>query len=378
MGWIRRVVIALLFANLALSAEHLFAVLWGSMALVIFLAWGLARRDAARRQRRSLFPTHALLDWGAILGISLLLSLVQGGFITETMRNLLAEMQGVTAAAGASNAYGFGLRWPPAVYSAHLGVLSLFQPGQLITLLFEIGPAFLLAPLVTVYSWRAFRRGAWLPAGLGVSAALSFLFPVFFQYGVDRSITRMTGTAMWLWLILCIPFLIWQVSVTWQSKVKAAHHFGKILIGLGYFVSVFGAGIIFAIQLTTLPAPQTSYFLDGLDSTFARQYWNRLEPGALVLDSIPERGVSVFGRSTHAHVSIYAPLPDWEALIANPDPMEVARAGYRYIYLDERWWVGISEATRAGLQGACVKPVGQPVSIQNHSRWLLDDSGCIP
>jgi len=102
-------------------------------------------------------PARFISDLVGVLGMSAVVSVVQGGFITEVVRGLLLRLQG--EATLSANAYGFTLRWPPALLSAHLGSLSIFDLGQFVALLAELGPGLLLAPLATGYAWRRFQAG---------------------------------------------------------------------------------------------------------------------------------------------------------------------------------------------------------------------------
>ncbi|HVN56316.1 MAG TPA: hypothetical protein VMT46_18450 [Anaerolineaceae bacterium] len=356
LSWSGGLVVGLILANLALSAEHLFAFLWiGAAAALI---WARPREKEAARQ--------AFGPWLLALGLSAALSLVQGGFITEVARGAVGSVLG-QASGEPNNAYGFSLRWPPAVYSAHLGILSLFNWKQVIVMIAELGPAVFLAPLATVITARALRAGRWALAALGIGAWINMIFPLFIQYGVDRSITRMPGTALWLWLVLCLPFLWFQArrSRAWLRGV----------LGAGYVVTVAGAAVIFAVMLANARDPKLSNFIDTPDAQVSREYWDRLEPHAQVLDSSPSRGVTVFGRASRASQSIYVPLADWQALVADPDPVRVARAGYEYIYIDGGWWNGMAEAQRRALGQGCVKVVAE-VGEGERSRRLLNVGAC--
>jgi hypothetical protein len=320
---------------------------------------------SARFQRRRLAWGKAL-DWLVILVIGGILSLVQGGFITEVVRSVVSSWLGQPAAT--SNFYGFSLRWPPAVYSAHLGILSLFDLRQVLVLLAEMGPILLLAPLASLIAWRWLRRGSWLQGGLGVTALLSILFPLFVQYGVDRSITRLPGTALWLWLVLALPGLI--------MFMKRTRPLGRGLLSVGYGVAVFGGVMMFGIMLAAAPAPQSTYFLNGQDARFSQRYWGRLDSQAAVLDRFPERAVAVFGLPTYAYRAIYEPLTEWDELLNHPTPDQVLAAGYRYIYMDDEWWAMLPPEVQESLQQPCVKYVGEPLEDDKSARWLLDVSIC--
>ncbi len=315
-------VYVLLLGGLALNAEHLFALLWVGFACVLLIAWLSGRKNQSTEQRR------ALVFWLVVLAATAVLSAVQGGFVTEFIRNQVAILSGTTAAQ--TNYHGFGLRWPPAIPTAHFSDLGLFNPPQLLVLLLEFGPVLLLAPPATWYAVRRWQRGDWLTAALGAAAWLNLLFVLFFRYGLDRSITRMPATALWLWLLLSIPSM-WFLYKKSRRVVRAA-------ITTGYLVTVFAGMVIFSIQLISIPQPQLTYFINGLDARFASAYWNRLPDNAQVLDSEPSRAVTLFGRAVRASSDVYDPYPEWGALIAYPDPEQVVSQGYDFVYIDPGWW----------------------------------------
>ncbi len=358
------VVLGVISASLALSAEHLFAFLWAGTLLAVGLSWFSHRRWK---------KTIATRQWVSVLlalALAAVLAVLQGGFITQTLRSLGGRWLGISQwVQETNNAYGFSFRWPPAIYSAHLGLLSLGNPRHWLVLLAEMGPALLLAPLVTGWALGLIKRERWLEAGLGFSALACMIFPLFIKYGVDRSITRMPGTALWLWLTLAFP-LLWKYS-------RAAGVVKRTLYGIGYSVVIFGGVILFAVQLISLPTPQAAYFIDSLDTRFTNQYWNQLEPDAQILDDIPYRAVTVFGREITAFQSIYDPLPDWEALVQNPNVEDVAAAGYQYVYMDAEWWSLISQGAQQTYRQSCVLEINRRVQPNGKDfRVLYDVSGC--
>lgn len=354
------VTLILLLASLALSAEHLFAT-FGLGAGLALLAGAWRRRGsgllAALREQSAW--------WGALIA-SAALSLVQGAFLTEVARTLISRLLGEPS--GQVNYHGFSLRWPPGLTSAHLGDYTLFNPSQLFVLLLELGPVLLLAPLATAYAVRRLRRGDWMTAGLGLAAWINLVFPLLVRYGVDRSTTRMPATALWLWLLLALPPL-WQALKAPRPRLRQA-------VGIGYGAAIAGGLVIFAIQMTSIPAPQFTYFIDVLDANLARQYWDRLPPGTQVLDPNPSRGATVFGRASRVGPGIYELYPEWEALIASADPAAAAGAGYDYILVDHVWWRRLRPAQQAALQGPCVQRVAGQVGDGENFRWLLDIRAC--
>jgi hypothetical protein len=354
-------VLSMIFGVMALGAENMFTFVWIALALILVVALFCKSKKSPRIILRQ------ILYWFGILAISAMLSAFQGGFITETVRGILGSMAG-DATALSSNVYEFSLRWPPGLYTAHLGVLSLFRPLEILTLIIELGPVLLLGPMAVYYSIRCIRRGAWLPASLGIGGVLLILFPFLVAYGVDRSTTRLPATGLWLWLVILTP-LLWRLATSRGRVLR------DVLIAF-YGVTVFGALIIFGIQMTSMPNPQNTYFINPADARFAKMYYDKLPPGTQILDRIPYRAVTIFGRAVKAYASIYDPLTGWSELIDNPDPNEVVDAGFQYIYMDETWWSKIPQETRDRLEYGCAEYVGEPEYYQDTSRWLIDLAGC--
>jgi hypothetical protein len=292
----------------------------------------------------------------------------QGGYLTETALSFLGRLAGA-APAGTSNLYGFSLRWPPAVPTGHSESLSLLDPAQLVFLLFELGPALALAPLATRWAWKAARCGDLLLAGTGLSAALMMLFTLLFDYGLSRSGVRMPNTTLWLWVMLGIPL----AARAW-SRLRP---WSRALAGAGYAVLVMGGLITFGLQIASAPQPVAAPFISELDIPMSRAYWNRLEPGALVFDTIPERSVTLFGQATRAKRDVYSFMPEWEALAVDPNPQKVAAAGYTYIYLDDLAQRAMSDATLQAYRRPCVKVVKEVLPTAGYTfRRLLDVRAC--
>jgi len=95
-----------------------------------------------------------------------------------------------------------------------------------------------------------------------------------------------------------------------------------------------------------------------------------------VLDSYPERGVTVFGRASRARSWIYTPYPDWQTLIANPDPSLVARAGYSYIYMNPGWMDKLTAQQQATFKQPCVKLIYDNGIPESENRRLYEVDQC--
>jgi hypothetical protein len=350
------VIWSLAFASLALAAEHWFALLWLGIALSLAVT--------AIRQRKI---SPGLRQWGIVLLLSAVLSLIQGGFITETARGLVARLLNLPGQS--YNAFGFSLRWPPGLPSAHLGTLSILDPGQLIALLAELGPALLLIVVMALRLPHQLQRQRWIWSGLAMSAIISLTFPLFFQYGVDRSITRFPATALWTALLLVFP-LLWRSFPRWGWLPRLG-------LGVGYLSMVTAGIVILVTQLYSVPAEQYSYFIDELDARASDKYWNLFPTEAQIIDRVPERSVALFGRVTRASSGIYAPLPEWETAIANPDPASLLEAGYGWAYFDKLWWNSLSLEQQLRFKQPCVDVLGEwRSSDELDYRVLMDLRAC--
>lgn len=358
------IVYGLLLSSLALTAENLF---------VIFCLGLLLAAAASGLRRRSL---AGVLGWAWVLVPAGLLALAAGGVITEIARGVLDRFRGipVTESYGVS---GFSFLWPPALLSAHLGALSLVRPSQVLIALAEVGPVVLLAPWVIRWSWRQARRGWWVVSALGLGAGLSFGLSLFAQYGMERDISRLTGSALFIWLLIGFP-LAWLAVQKYASMQKSVLALQTLLVA-GYGVVLLAGVVILSVQLIAISHPQLSYFIQENDAQFAKSDWNRLAPGAQVLDRVPYRAVTVFGRGGgNAYLTTYEPRPEWEKLVNEIDPRKAAQAGYAYIYIDRTWWNGLDPQIREAFQLSCVKKMAEQKRDNGDFRWLLDIRTCHP
>jgi hypothetical protein len=369
--------LSLIFASLALSGEHLFVFLWAGLALAGLSHVVLRHMRSLHRQP---IDGPALVPWAAILAVSAILSLIQGGFLTEALRNLLAGLKGTHTVVGTYNYFTFVPRWPPALDTAHFGALSLLDPRQLLALLAELGPALLLAPMATRVAWRGLFRGRWLAAGLGLAALASFVIPLFFQYGVERSGTRLPATALWLWMLLAIPPL-WRALARkggLARKNGLARNTGlwPLLAGLGYVTASFGGLVIFAVQLMAIPYPQLTYYINGKDAVLGQELWDRLPQNAQVYDVIPFRSVALFGRPARTNQDFYHSWPDFLALAADPDPVSIRQAGFSYVFVERKWWESLRPRIQRRFEAPCVQRAAEYSPGDGDFRWLLDIRAC--
>jgi hypothetical protein len=163
--------------------------------------------------------------------------------------------------------------------------------------------------------------------------------------------------------------LVWL----WVSRRPAVVKMLAAFVGL---VTITSGLVMFGIELIAIQRPVYSYFITPLDARMTRAHWDRLEPGALVFDPQPSRATTVLGRPTDSSYTWYRTKPEWETLRAAPDPFQLRAAGYRYIYLDNRYWDGIPVEIQQALSGACVKMTSEANDDQGNFRRLLDISAC--
>lgn len=346
----------LLLTALALISDHLFALAWGGLALAICLRAGL-RRD-----------WRAGLDWLWALLPGLILAPVMGGVLSQTFQRLLG---GGSAQQSSIGLPGIALRWPPAIYSAHLGALSLLDPGQALLAVIEIGPLLLLSVWTTLAAWRYLRSGRLFMAGLGLMGVISFLTPLFLRFVErERDITRLSGAALTIWMILGLPYVF--------LAFRRGKPLARWLIAAGYLAAIFGGLALFPIQMIASMQTQPSFFIQSPDAQMARRYWNALEPAAWVMDpSFAFRPSVVLGRTTGpAYQNVYISLPEYDALVAGMDAKQIAQAGYSYVYLDRTAWQGLTPLQRDAFQRNCVQLLAEEKDKFGDYRRLYDLKNC--
>jgi hypothetical protein len=356
------VVIVILLATWGLAAEAEFALFSLGVGLLAIMLQVWRRRPAWRHELRWLLS--ALIMAG-------LITLIQGGTITEVVRSLFTLSGGAHSAVALGPDVGFGLRWPPAFVSSHLGEMRIDRPGALLISLFELGPLVVLLPFVIWITMRRARRGDYLMSILGASSLLGFSLPLFLSYRVDRDITRMTLYALFTWLIVCWPTAI----ALWRKGTAPAWRW---LAGIWVGLAVFSGLVVSGPLMTAMARPVFADEITPIDAQMARAAWDRLESQTLVLDSSPWRAVAITGRLTRSSASGYEILQSWQALVEKPMLQDVLRAGYSYAYVDRYWRQAMPQAAWESLNSPCVRLVEEASDNgANGNRWLFDLRGCV-
>ena len=354
----------------------LWALVWESSYALFVLACGVA---AAYWLWKGRHQGEDVVQWTFLAALaSVPVGLLQGGTITELVRNLVLGIEQVAPVItdGTTAVGGFSLRWPPAIYSGHLGAMSIFSPLQLLVAIFELGPVILFTPWITWWAWKRFKGGDSILGILMLSAWIGFLMPVFLSYEYDRDIVRFTKHGLLVWT-LALAIMLWERSPGWLDKIRYPAMAGLVLMVLGGFV-IAGPTLTAASQ-----AVLTEEGINGLDSRLARDVWDELPAGSEVFDSHTWRATTITGRLTRVVMGNmsydYAHSPEWEQLKAEPTIEGFLANGFRYVYIDELWWQSLSPAAQQALSDPCVRVVSEHhYSEQGQFRRLIDLERCQP
>jgi hypothetical protein len=345
---------------------------WALAAEAEFILFGLGLAAAALIMRFWQTDRAWRADFRKLLLASLLafiLSLLQGGTLTELARGLLTQ-DAAQPLLDAESGLPFMLRSPPAVVSSHLGEMHLTTPGELFIALFELGPIFILSFLVLSQTRRWQNHGQFFLAAIVYASLFGFVLPLFLRYQVDRDITRMTNFALYSWLLL--GWMIWE-SIRRRSKALWFNRGMTTVVVLSSFAGL----VVLGSLMTAIPEPVFADEIDPIDAAMTRDLWDVLPKDSLVLDSSPWRAVTVTGRSTRSSADSYTTLASWEKLVAYPRVKDVMAQGFDAVYIDRYWWDSMPEQARSSYLDRCVNLLDERFDNgANGARWLYDLSGC--
>ena len=350
--WSAGIVTSILIAALAIANE----VAFGLMALgfvIAVIVWMISNRSIK-------FPPE-LWGWVGILGAAGLTAIAQGGMLTEIVRARFTSGPEAASYFDASPT----LVWPPAIISAHLGSLSIFNPSQLIAALAEIGPIILVTPLIFIWAWKSLKLGKWFEAALIFSSAWSLpaLF-VAFKGPLFTATPRLMGG----WFFACILYSVPLVWI-WLKKRRESLQVAALTIGL---VTTLAGLLLFGIELIAIQKPVYTIFISQLDAKMSQDYWNKLPKGAMVLDPNVFRAPTVFGRFTNSSPTWYVQSSEWLTLVSDPDPVKIHAAGFDYMYFDIDYWNALTPAQQSALKNSCVKLVAQVDGIHSEKNYTKD------
>ena len=357
--WRSVVVLAGVFSVWALAAEAEFVLIaLGLITMALLVRAQGPGRPWGKEVRPAL---------GSLLP-AVLLSLVQGGTITEVARSLAVRLGGPGAAPVEAGL--FALRFPLAIVSSHLGELRLDRVGQLLVGLFEIGPILLAAPIALWAAGRWLRRGRYELVAVVLSGVFGLGIPLFLRYSVERDITRLSGSALLDWGLLSVPVL-------WFLWPRLRAGWMKTGIVIWAATTGFAGVVVLGPLLTAMSRPVFSNDIAVVDAAMTRRFWDELDPSALILDSRSWRAVVVTGRLTRSALDVTTDMPAWRALVESPLSSRVAQQGFTYVYVDKRWWQAMGEEARASYAQSCAVLLGEETdNSDNGFRRLYDVRQC--
>ena len=350
--WSAGIITTALIASLALTNEIAFLLIGFGFALVALL-WMITQRSYKLRRE--------LWIWIGSLSGALVIAILQGGMLTEIVRSHLFPRS--TGASYFDTSPNFV--WPPAIVSAHLGSLSIFNPFQFLAALVEIGPVILVTPLVFIWAWKSFRLGKWYEAALCLasSGSLIALF-VSFKGPLFTATPRLMGD----WFLVCILYFVPLVWI-WARKRTDALQTGAIITGA---IATLSGVVLFGVQLISIQKPIYATFITPMDAKMTQEYWNKLEPDALIFDPTVYRAPTVFGRFTDSSPSWYLKSPAWLALMNAPDPYKLRAAGFDYMYFDIDYWNSLTPPEQSLFNASCVKQIAQVNGVHSEKDYAKD------
>lgn len=356
-AWPWGIIMAVLFASLAMANEAAFALIFLGGVLAILL-WIVIY---ARKEGKAALPIP-LLAAATAAGV---LTLFQGGFITNAIAGWFRPAASVLRVE-------FALI-PPALLSAHLGSLNLLGLSGLTAAVVETGLVVFALPWILAWGWKAIHERQWFAAAISGSTLFGIL-SVFIRYtggAGETATTRLFEHSLQITKILAVP-LIWNWLHGKKDYIKEIAIIAAITTCLSGFV-------LFGVEVSAMQKPVYADYLTSLDAQFYAKYWNKLEPGVLVFDPKPSRAPTVFGRYNNAATWwINAATDEWVALMQNPDPHAVRKAGYGYMYYHRFFW----EEHQNVLDQECARVMEQIDDIHSASnspgdfRRLVDIRGC--
>jgi len=360
-GWVQQFILAVLLAALALANEVTFAFFYAGLifALIFWLI-----RNHARALPASLWNFAPAVIGGGIL------ALLQGGVFTGVLLGILGRISGVEAG-GALYQVSFALRLP-SVLSAHVGTLSMLNPWHWFVILAETGLVVVALPWVFVHGGKLMREEKWLEAAW-VFSMIPSLLTIFLEYTGNAGPTALSRTTAHFLSVLKVyaaPLLwLWvkEKSETWQMALS----------GWGLAAALSGIGLL-GLQIPAMPNPMYAEFLAPIDAKMYQEHWGRLQPGALVFDTTPQRGPTVLGLHTLSGIHYGPPsYPAWYELADNPDPFDMNQAGFRYLYLDQTFWRKFADH----FDASCVVKIDEMQETASDGRVtelrvLLDVGNC--
>ncbi len=313
--------ISILTASLALANEVFFAFIFFGFAISAII-WMI--------QTRKFRLPNSYWVWICVLFIAGILSIVQGGMLTELVANWVSKLGGTAQTPTTYFKVSFALN-PPALLSTHLGPLFVFNPLHWVLILAETGLAIFAVPIVLKQLPGYIRDEKWIEAawiGSIIFSLLSFCI-IYTGNAGETAITRLQS-------FFLIITKIYTVPVLWILIYKKNEKLQIYLISLG-LITIFSGISLFSIQLAAISNPIYAEYLDQLDAQMFYRHWDKLLPKTMVFDPVYPRAATVLGRPIRSSKTMGETLPEWNTFTKNPDPYNLKLAGYDYLYADGKY-----------------------------------------
>lgn len=378
MGAVIAILILLLFdrwkdfygkltVSILLSAMALIDEIWFVFFITAFVIYFVL----THLKRKKIPDREQWMEVVVLVLLPLIFAITQGGVLTGIVRGLITTVLGKADTSAAQYfSIGFPLRWPPAIISAHLGILSLTNWAQLIVAFCEVGPILLIYPLFVVFGFKGFRAHQKIYEILAIAVTLSLMM-VFVEYqgsaGVSAS-KRLVLFGTDLLILFTVPLLwYWLRNRHIQTKM--------FVVGLTG-MTMMGGLIYFMISSVAIQKPVLSYFIKLMDASVENIYWDQLDENAMVFDFNPSRSATIFARPLESNQSWYEYLPEYQQVLRYPDPYLLNKAGYTHIYLSREDFTHLSSRSKGLFEKPCVDMIYNNEDWQGDFRWLLDITAC--
>jgi hypothetical protein len=356
-------ILAMLFAHLALTYESAYGLILVSLVLARLYERLILKKKSSR----------SFLLFGLAATLSLPFAILQGGSLFSIVKGVFEKAFGgqPTVIIHPTAESVFSIQWPPSISTAHFGALSIFSLPQLMVGLFEIGPIIFFTPLLIKWTRDKFQKGDWMIGILMISTWVGFIISMLVSYNFsERDITRFNKHALIFWNLFFIILLL-QQAASWKRWVKGLVIFCS---GLMLVTGIYNA----AIQQSAIFRPVLSDGIDGLDAQISNEVWGKLQQKDLIFDpgSNDWRATAVTGLMTASSMN-RENTPLWNQLSREPSLKGFIQNGFRYLYVDQGWWRGLSGAQRGSLSDACIKVIAS-ASLDNdfQFRKILDMGQC--
>lgn len=368
------VVYVVFFSYWALASEAafvLFAICW-------FLGTGILHFWRSYASQRKLTAATTALFIAAIF------IPFQGGTISAIAQNQLSiflnrntsfssgPLIGPIEETASRGMAGFSFQWPPAVVSAHLGILPVTNLFSLFVAVLEMGPVVLFLPWITI---RWFKREGqdWLVMLLILISWMGILIPLFFKWEVARDITRITAVGVGAVVILAMKMLDEIPPFLDNGRASVLSWSTAVSIGL---MCVSGV-VLAAVQLTASQQVVLSQHYGDKEALLVQKVWGRLPHDSKVFGPLGKASI-LTGQLTGG---IYNSAPrnqreTWTILNTSPTLDMFIQNGFKFVFVDSAWWQSLPSFSRKDLGSRCVSVFAEVKQDDGRFIKILDLRSC--